>query len=107
MNITDRARQAIADGTAYKENALAEIGADHPDAPHYAAIDPARGLVTVRRAEAESLLDSAPEGDAVAADLRKGLDNSDGAAVVYWQAGDVLHVAGNNPPAPAAGPDEE
>ena len=107
MEITKRAKLAIERGEQWKNATLAGLMPefDAAEIETIEAIDPTRGLVDVSRAEGDKLVDAAPEGDDLAASLRRGLRRSQGAESVLWQAGDVLALAGE-PVAPVVETDE-
>jgi len=107
MEITDRARQAIDRGEQWKRAAMENLTpeAHAVELASMAAVDPTRGLVTIGHGEAEALLATAPEGDKIADALRLGLRRATGVDVVYWQACDVLHVAGATHTNPATDDD--
>ena len=96
MEIKQRAKLAIERGEQWKNATLAGLMPefDAAEIENIQAIDPPRGLVHVSRDEGEALVDAAPEGDKLAANLRRGLLRSKGAESVLWQAGDVLALAG-------------
>ena len=108
MEIKQRAKLAIERGEQWKNATLAGLMPefDAAEIENIQAIDPTRGLVHVSRDEGEALVEAAPKGDKLAANLRRGLLRSKGAESVLWQAADVLALAGE-PVAPMVDPPVE